>query len=128
VFSHETALYLLGLAEREPLNYSVTIASGASATSLIRSGAKVYKIKEALHPLGVTELVTPAGHEVKAYGAERTICDLTRSRNNIETQDYQSAIRGYMRMRNKDLNLLMRYAREFRVEKTLMRYLEILLP
>ena len=127
VFSHESSLYLLGLAEREPLRYSVTIKTDASATNLIRSGAKVYKIKDDLHMLGVTELMTPAGHKVLTYGAERTICDLVRSRAGIEIQDYQAAISGYVRMKDKDLGLLMRYAKMLRVEKILRSYLEVLI-
>ena len=128
IFSHETALYLLDLAEREPVKYSVTIRTCASATSLIKSGAKVYKIRDDLHMLGVTELTTPAGHKVASYGAERTICDLVRNRSGIEIQDYQSAIRGYIRMKGKDLNLLMHFAKELHVEKILRSHLEVLMP
>ena len=127
VFSHESSLYLLDLAAREPLRYSVTIKTGASATNLIKSGAKVYKIKDDLHMLGATELMTPAGHKVLAYGAERTICDLVRSRAGIEIQDYQAAILGYVRMKNKDLGLLMHYAKMLRVEKILRSHLEVLI-
>ena len=128
VFSHETALYLLDLSDREPIKYSVTIKTEASATNLIKSGAEVYKIRESLHRLGIKELMTPAGHKVVAYGAERTICDLIRSRTNIEIQDYQSAIRGYMQKKDRDLNLLMQYAQEFHVEKILRSHLEVLMP
>ena len=77
--------------------------------------------------LGITELETPAGHKVISYNAERTICDLIRNRTRIEIQDYQSAIRGYVRMKGKDLNLLMHYAKEFHVEKILRNHLEVLL-
>ena len=128
VFSHETALYLLDLAEREPLKYSVTIKTDASATNLIKSGAKVYKIKDSLHSLGITALDTPAGHKVIAYGAERTICDLIRSRATLDIQEYQSAIHGYLRMKDKDLNLLIHYAKQFHVEKILRSHLEVLFP
>ena len=34
VFSHETALYLLNLAERKPLQYAVTLKAGTNATGL----------------------------------------------------------------------------------------------
>jgi len=128
VFSHETALYLLDMAERSPLKYSVTIKTGASATSLINSGAKVYKIKDSLYPLGITELKTDTGNKVVAYGAERTICDLIRSRSSVEIQEFQAAIRGYVRMKGKELSLLAQYAKLFHVEKTLRNYLDVLMP
>ncbi len=67
------------------------------------------------------------GHLVKAYNAERTVCDLLCSRSNVEIQDLQSAMKEYLRSKEKNLPQLMRYAKEFRVEKILRPYLEVLL-
>jgi len=61
------------------------------------------------------------------YNAERTICDLVRSRRNIEIQDLQSAVKGYVKRKNKNIPLLMRYAELFSVEKIIRQYLEVLL-
>ena len=55
------------------------------------------------------------------------MCDLLRSRSNVEIQDLQSAIKEYLRSKEKNLPQLMRYAKEFRVEKILRPYLEVLL-
>jgi hypothetical protein len=38
VFSHETALFLLGLADREPRRFSVTLAAGSNGTALAKEG------------------------------------------------------------------------------------------
>lgn len=127
VFSHETAGYLLGLAGREPLKYSVTVKSGTNNTMISRLNVKVYNIKEDLFQEGVIEVVSPMGHMVRAYNAERTVCDLIRSRSGIEIQEYQTIIKEYLRKKGKDLPLLMRYAKSFRVEKILKQYLEVLL-
>jgi predicted transcriptional regulator of viral defense system len=43
IFSHETALYLLGLSDRTPLFYSVTVPAGYNATSLKRSCQKRWR-------------------------------------------------------------------------------------
>lgn len=127
IFSHETALYLLDLAEREPLKYSVTLKAGANTTGLSRQGVKVYKVKKELFDEGIEEVLSPAGHPVRVYNPERTICDLVRSRSNIEIQDFQSAIKGYLRRKEKNLPLLMRYAESFSVEKIIRGYMEVLL-
>lgn len=127
VFSHETALYLLGLANREPLQYAVTLRSGANTSGLTKQGIKVYKIKESLFEEGLTEAKTPAGHSVRVYNPERTLCDLMRSRRNIEFQDLQSAFKDYVRLKQKDISLLMRYAKSLSVEKMVRQYLEVLL-
>jgi len=127
VFSHETALYLLSLAEREPTQYAVTLKAGANASGLTQSGVKVYKIKNDLFEEGIIQAHSPAGHSLRAYNSERTICDLLRSRRNIEAQDLHTAIKEYVRQKDKNIPLLMRYAKAFSVEKIIRQYLEVLL-
>ncbi len=127
VFSHETALYLHSLADREPTPYSITLKAGANAARLTSQGVKVYKVKEVLFHKGITQARSPAGHMLRVYNLERTICDLIRSRNNIETQELLSAIREYARSKEKNIPLLMRYAQAFSVEKLIRQYLEVLL-
>jgi Predicted transcriptional regulator len=127
VFSHETALYLLNLAEREPVQYAITLKAGTNATGLTKQGVKVYKVKESLFDEGIMETKSPAGHTIRTYNTERTICDLIRSRRNIEIQDFQAAVKAYVRRKEKNIPLLMRYAKAFSVEKILRQYLEVLL-
>ena len=127
VFSHETALYLLNLAEREPIRYSVTLQTGTNTAGLSKQGVKVYTVKAALFEEGIAMAKSPAGHTLRVYNPERTICDLVRSRRNVEIQDLQTAIREYVKLKEKNLPLLMRYAKEFSVEKIIRRYLEVLL-
>ena len=127
VFSHETALYLLNLSDRESTKYSLTLKAGTNATGLTKQGVKVYKIKEELFDIGITEANSPAGHALRVYNLERTICDLVRSRRNIEIQDFQTAIKEYVRSKEKNLPLLMQYAKLFSVDKIIHQYMEVLL-
>ncbi|GHT82796.1 transcriptional regulator [Betaproteobacteria bacterium] len=127
VFSHETALYLLNLAEREPVKYSLTLKAETNATRLTKQGVKVYKIKETLLGEGVMDVMSPAGHLLRVYNPERTICDLVRSRKNIEIQNLQTALREYMRLKGKNIPQLMRYAKSFSIDRIIRQYLEVLL-
>lgn len=127
VFSHETALYLHKFAEREPHPYSVTLKAGTNAKRLTDEGVRVYKVKESLFQEGLAHANSPAGHKLRVYNLERTICDLVRSRRNIESQELLSAIRTYARSKEKNIPLLMRYASTFSVEKLIRQYLEVLL-
>ena len=61
------------------------------------------------------------------YDMERTICDLLRSRKNIEMQVFQDALKQYAKRKDKNLRMLMKYAAMFHVEKILRPYLEVLL-
>ena len=67
------------------------------------------------------------GNEVRCYNAERTICDIIRSRNWLDEETIISAIKKYEELREKNLKLLAEYAKVFSVEKILKIYMEVLL-
>ena len=127
VFSHESALFLHDLTDREPLKYSVTMKSGAYTTQLSKEGIKVYKVKEDLFELGLAHTQSQFGHPLRVYNAERTICDITRSRSTIEIQTMQTALKEYVVSKGKNLPLLMRIAKAFSVDRIIGQYLEVLL-
>lgn len=127
IFSHETALYLLDMADREPLQLTVTVKGKYNAPKLTEQGVKIYRIKPELHTLGICVLSSPGGHHLRVYNAERTICDIIRSRRNIEIQDYQTALKSYLQRTKKDIPLLMEYAEAFHVAGILRKYLEVFL-
>lgn len=127
VFSHETALFLHDLTDREPMEYEITVKTGYNPSKLKEDGIKVYTVKKELHGEGIVMMQTPFGHSVPVYNMERTICDIIRNRNNTEVQTFQTALKQYTKRKDKDLRLLMQYAAEFRVDKILRQYLEVLL-
>ena len=128
VFSHDEAFYYYGLTDREPLVHTLTIYSGYNAHRLIAGGScKVYTVKRELLNIGKTVVKDSDGNMIPMYDLERTICDLIRSRNSIEIQDFNSALKAYVTRKDKDLNRLMEYARLFRVDNVIRRYMGVLL-
>lgn len=127
VFSHETALFLHDLTDREPMEYEITVKTGYNPSKLKGDGIKVYTIKKELHGKGIITMQTSLGRSVPVYNMERTICDIIRNRNNTEIQTFQTAIKQYAMRKDKNLRLLMQYAAEFHVDKILRQYLEVLL-
>lgn len=127
IFSHETALYLHGISDRTPFEYTVTAPSGCIPSAAIKAECKVYYIKPELFELGKTILITPAGNEVPAYDLDRTICDVIRSRNKLGTETFLAALKLYAANPKKDLNKLNSYAKKMRVSNVLRQYLEVLL-
>lgn len=65
------------------------------------------------------------GKEVRCYDAERTVCDLLRSRSRMDEETVISAVKNYVIYKNKDLNRLAVYAEKFNVSKNLKSYMEI---
>lgn len=127
IYSHETALYLHGLTDRDPMQWVGTVPTGYNSTKLKNEGVKVYFIKKELHQIGTTTGKTEFGRDITLYDKERTICDLIRSRNNLDADLINEAIRRYVRSKDKNIPLLLRYAEQFRVHRILRNYLEILL-
>lgn len=127
VFSHDEALFYHGLTDREPIQQTLTIYSGYNTQKLKESGIKVFTVKKELLNVGKIEVENSYGHKIPVYDLERTICDLMRSRRYFEIQDFQTAIKTYVKRPDKDLNKLMTYAPLFRVEKRIRQYMEVLL-
>lgn len=127
VFSHETALFLHGLMEREPKYTSVTVKAGYNASHLRDKGIRIYQVKPDVADFGVTEVQTAFGNRVRVYDKERTICDLLLYKDSTDVQIFQYAMKEYMADSQKNLNHLMTYARQFRIESVMRTYTEVML-
>ena len=128
VFSHDEAFYYHGLTDREPLIPTLTVYSGYNTHRLTMNGkCKVYTVKKELLDIGKIMVIDHCGNKIPIYDLERTVCDLVRSRNSIEMQDFTSALKTYISRKDKELNRLMEYAKQFRVQKILRQYMEVLL-
>ena len=127
VFSLDTALFLCDLTDRTPAKYYMTFPgtynlSGPKSDGIVCNGAK-----EQIYSLGIMDVTTPAGNTVKAYSAERTLCDILRPRNHTDVQIVTDAFKRYTGRKEKNLPLLSEYARILKVENRLRSYLEVLL-
>jgi len=127
IFSHETAAYLLGLTDRTPLFYSVTVPAGYNATSLKACGARVYFVNRGLHPLGSVTVKSPHGNDVKTFNLERTVCDLLRNRNQIDVQQINESMKRYVGEKDRNMDQLYNYATQFGIQKIIREYIEVLL-
>jgi predicted transcriptional regulator of viral defense system len=127
IYSHETALYLHGLSNRTPFEYTATVPSGYKVVENISEYFKIYYIKKELHDLGVIDGITSFGNVIKVYNVERTICDITRSKNRIDIQIFNEAMKRLVKMKSVDYLLLMEYAKKLKVENTIKSHLEMLL-
>lgn len=127
VLSHDEALYYHGLTDREPLQKAITIYTGYGTSRMVADGIKVFTVKKELLDIGKEIVKTSYGHDIPLYNRERTICDLIRSRNRFEIQDFQTALKTYIMGKNKNLNRLMEYAKLFHVDKKIREYMEVLL-
>ncbi|MBQ8073727.1 MAG: type IV toxin-antitoxin system AbiEi family antitoxin domain-containing protein [Clostridia bacterium] len=127
VFSHETALHLHGLMEREPAGISVSVMTGYNASHLRQKGIRVYQVKTDVYSLGITQAQTTWGHAVPVYDRDRTICDLVLHKQSTDIQIFQYAMKEYMTSSDKNLNHLMMYAEKLHIADTMRMYTEVML-
>lgn len=127
IFSHDSALFLHGLSEREPIPLSVSVASSYNSPALKDQGVRVYYVKPEWHDLGVCEVASPDGNIVRVYDRERTICDVIRKRSRADVTEFNYALRTYMASKSKDLARLSEYARKMNMESRVRDTLGVLL-
>ena len=127
IFSHETALYLHDLTDRDPITYSVTAPLGYHNRLLTDNGLQVYTVKKEWHQLGLTETSTVYGRPIRLYNPERTLCDVFRQRNKVDADLLNDSIKRYLKRKEKNVPQLLRYAEQFRVSSPIRKYVEILL-
>ena len=126
VYSHETALYLHDLAEKEPVPLTVTVAAKYNNPALTEKGVNVVYVKKEWHEMGVCERASPGGHKLIVYDMERTICDIIRKRSEMDIAAFNYALKEYMKRKDKNLSRLMAYASKMRLEKKIRETMGVL--
>lgn len=127
IYSHETALYLHDLTDRDPLSYSGTVYKGYNSKKLKELGFEIYYTKKEWFHIGVVDVDTPFGNAVKVYSMERTLCDLLKSQHRLEKSLITDAYKAYIKRPDKDMHALMQMAKQFKVEKKVRSYMEMLM-
>lgn len=126
IFSHATALYLLGYSERVPISFHMTFVNNYNSLSLKDENVSVTRVIPNNFELGITTASTPSGNMVKLYDVERCLCDMVKGAGK-DIQTVQYAMKKYAASKEKDVNKLMQYAKQLRVEKRIRNYMEVLL-
>lgn len=127
VYSHETALYLHDLAEKEPIPLTVTVPANYNNPVLAKEGIKTVYVKTEWYGLGITEVQALNGEiMLTVYDMERTVCDILRKRSKLDISVFNYAIRTYMNRKNKNLIQLAEYAKIMRLEKKIRETMGIL--
>lgn len=125
IFSGETALYLHGLIDREYSKVCVSVPTGYNATHFKTENVQVKYASKNSYELGVCTVPSMSGNMVRVYDRERCICDLISDRKNIEVQNFQTALKGYMSGKGKKLSRLIEYANKLGMRDEVMKYVEV---
>ena len=126
IYSHDTALYLLGYSDRTPAQYTMTFPKGYNSPSLKQESINIKRVVPENYSFGVIELQSPCGNPIRVYDLERTLCDILRG-SGSDIQIVGAAMKKYATSKEKDIYKLMQYADQLRVKPKVLRYMEVLL-
>ena len=126
VFSHETALFLHDLSDREPLKIMMTIPAGWNSQLLTDDNMLFFYSAPKYMRIGICEIETTSGVTVKAYDAERTLCDCLRYIDKLDRDLVLTALKRYVKRKERDVSKLLEYASVLKIRDTVYRYLEVL--
>lgn len=128
IYSYETSAYYNGLTTRDPLVLSITTTRNNNISN-IKSNYKLefhFVSNEKLN-LGLTTTKTMFGNTIQIYDKERTICDLFSKNYVGDRYVVNESLKTYLKMEDKNLTKLLKYAKEVGVENVIKDKLEILL-
>lgn len=126
IFSNETALFLHGLSDRNPLRLMITIPSGWNSKLLTDNNIIFFYSSPKKMDLGICETETPSGMKVKAYDVERTLCDCLKNIERLDRDLVLTALKLYVKSNNRDSAKLLEYATVLKIRDMVYRYLEVL--
>lgn len=129
IFSHETAAYLHGLTTRIPFSYVMTVAVGdnVSRVKSVKSNILFKYVNKEIYNTGKITSLSPFGREILLYDKERTILDLIKDKNRVDTQVFTESIKIYFSSKDKNILRLSTYAIQLGMENELRAYTEVLL-
>lgn len=126
IYSHDTALYLLGYSDRTPTQYIMTFPKGYNSPSLKQENIKINRVVPENYTFGIIEVKSPCGNPIRIYNLERTLCDILRG-SGSDIQIVTAAMKKYAASKEKDIHKLMQYADQLRVKPKVLRYMEVML-
>ena len=124
IYSHMTALYFHGLSIKAPNDkYDITVPNNYFNYKIKKHN--VFYVDKDIYKLGLIQVKTPMGNEVRTYDLERCMCDIIRSKNRMDLEHVKYAIREYLKRKDKNLSKLSEYAERLGIKEEVMNYMEL---
>lgn len=121
-----SALAFHDLTTQVPHAVWIALPRGADTPQLDHPPLSVHRFAPEAYQAGV-EVHELDGVDVKVYGAEKTLADVFKFRNQVGMDVVLEALELYAAHRRRDVQALLEYARVCRVERVMRPYLEALL-
>lgn len=127
IYSHLTSLYFNDLCERVPLEYDVTVKQNYSGSLMQNNKVKLYYVKDDIYKLGLIEIKSPQGRNIRCYDVERCLCDLIKCKDKIYLEYLKYAFNEYYKVQNNDVKKLYEYAKKLNVYDKVKAFMKVFL-
>lgn len=114
----ESALYAYGYIKDKPFGWSLAVNKNTSKSRFKIDYPKVipYYTEPQVLDIGATTIKI-GENEFNIYDKERVICDCLKYEAKMSREHFKSAIQSYIKDEDKDISVLLEYARERKVVK-----------
>jgi len=126
IFCLFTAAEYHGLSTFQSWQHHMAIERSTKMAGLDKERVKLYYWPQTSLEFGIEEVVLEGGL-IHITNPARTVCDIVKYRNKIGKDLMLEVIRSYVKRKDKNISLILDYARRLRVEKIIKPYLEITL-
>ena len=86
----------------------------------------LYYLSPKVYKLGISEFLIN-DQKVRCYNKERSVCDAVKFRNKTGEDVMLEVVMNYMKLKDRNLNLLLEYAHKLRITKIIMPYIKSML-
>jgi len=121
-----SALHYYGLTSQIPHQVDIGLPAKAERPRLAHPPLRVFWLSPRPYLAGIT-IQEVDGIPVKIYSLEKTIADCFKFRQRVGLEVAQEALKEYIKLPERQMSEVLRYAKLDRVEKMITTYLEILL-
>jgi len=117
---------IYGLTTSMPLTHCIAMGRHTKVTIPDYPPLQVYYWSDASYQLGITEMSID-GQRIKIYDLEKSVCDAIKHRGKIGENITLEVLKSYIQLQHKDLNKLMQYAKQLRIDSITAQYIKPLL-
>lgn len=126
IYCLNSALYLLNFSDRCPDKLDMMFPQGYN-TSKISIEVNAHTQLSKYFDLGMIRIKTIDGNEVKTYGLERTLAEILRPQNHVDSDIITNAYKKWASSSNQNIGKLLMFAQKFKTINQVQNYLEVLL-
>ena len=123
IFSYNTALHILNLTNRTPMQIDITVPRDKK----VRGNYNIHRVSEKYYDIGIIEVESPNGNPVKIYNAERCICDMLKTEGEFDLELQNRILDYYFHSKDKNLDKLLEYAKVFNIYEKVNTIVEVMM-